>query len=69
MLAEVQQRVRAALLEMNPLDREVLTLRYLEHLSVQEIAEVQSVAPSVVTTRHLRALKRLRRRLGPSFES
>jgi RNA polymerase sigma-70 factor (ECF subfamily) len=69
MLAEMQQRIRAALLELSRLDQEVLTLRYLEHLSVQEIAEVLCVDPSVVTTRHVRALKRLRAKLGPSFDT
>jgi RNA polymerase sigma-70 factor (ECF subfamily) len=68
MLAELQQQIRAALLKLSHLDQEVLTLRYLEHLSVQEIAEVLRVDSSVVTTRHVRALKRLRAKLGPSFE-
>jgi RNA polymerase sigma-70 factor (ECF subfamily) len=63
MLAEMQQRVHAGLLELNELDREVLTLRYLEHLSVLEIAEILAITPSAATTRHLRALKRLRAKL------
>jgi RNA polymerase sigma-70 factor, ECF subfamily len=67
MLLEMNQRVRAALLELSPVDREVLTLRYLEHLSVQEIAEVLAITSTAVTARHLRALKRLRKHLGPSF--
>jgi RNA polymerase sigma-70 factor (ECF subfamily) len=64
MLAEMKQRVRTALLELCEFDREVLTLRYLEHLSASEIAEVLGISPDAATTRHLRALKRLRAKLG-----
>jgi RNA polymerase sigma-70 factor, ECF subfamily len=68
MLAEMQQRVRKALEELSHLDQEVLTLRYLEHLSMQEIAEVLSTTPSAASARHVRALKRLRDKLGPLVE-
>jgi RNA polymerase sigma-70 factor (ECF subfamily) len=61
---EVQARVRAALNELGARDREVLILRYLEQLSAAEIATVMGSTPGAVKVRHLRALERLRARLG-----
>jgi RNA polymerase sigma-70 factor (ECF subfamily) len=61
---ERQFRVRAALLELKPADREILALRYLEQLEVPEIAVVLEISPTAVTSRHLRALQRLRRLMG-----
>lgn len=54
-------RLRAALGRLPDTDREVLVLRHLEQLSPHEIAAVLGVSPAVVYTRHLRALRRLRR--------
>jgi RNA polymerase sigma-70 factor (ECF subfamily) len=59
--AETQQRAIAALTQLKPLDREILVLRYLEQLGVREIADVLEISETAVTTRHLRALQRLRR--------
>jgi len=67
MLAEMESRTRSALLELKPHDREILVLRYLEQLSVEEIAAVLSISQTAVTSRHLRALQRLRRLLGDEF--
>jgi RNA polymerase sigma-70 factor, ECF subfamily len=64
MLAEMQARMKAALLELKPPDREILVLRYLEQLGVEEIAGVLGISQTAVTSRHLRALQRLRRLLG-----
>jgi RNA polymerase sigma-70 factor (ECF subfamily) len=64
MLAEMQARMKAALLELKPHDREILVLRYLEQLGVDEIADVLGISQTAVTSRHLRALQRLRRLLG-----
>lgn len=58
---EMQQRALAALQELKPFDREILALRYLEQLTVKEIAEVLQISETSVTSRHLRALQRLRR--------
>ncbi len=41
-------------------DREVIVLRYLEQLSVCEIAAVLGVSEGAVKSRHMRALLRLR---------
>jgi len=61
--AELRERVRAALESLEPRDREVLVLRYLEQLTSKEIAAVIGISEAAVKTRHRRALERLRRRL------
>ena len=61
--AELRERVRAALEALEPNDREVLVLRYLEQLTTKEIAAVLGITEAAVKTRHRRALERLRRRL------
>jgi RNA polymerase sigma-70 factor (ECF subfamily) len=67
MQAEKESRAKSALLELKAHDREILILRYLEQLSVVEIATVFKVSQTVVTSRHLRALRRLRCVLGRGF--
>ena len=57
---EMRDRVQAALTELSPRDREVLVMRYLEQLSMKEIAGVVRQSESAVKTRHFRALNRLR---------
>jgi RNA polymerase sigma-70 factor, ECF subfamily len=64
MLAEMQTRTTAALMQLKPPDREILVLRYLEQLGVEEIAGVLGISQTAVTSRHLRALQRLRLILG-----
>jgi RNA polymerase sigma-70 factor, ECF subfamily len=63
---EQSARVRAALGELSEHDREVLLLRYLEQLSIHEIAAALRTTEGAVKTHHLRALKRLRTALGDS---
>jgi RNA polymerase sigma-70 factor (ECF subfamily) len=67
MFEEIQARTKAALMELKPHDREILVLRYLEQLEVEEIASVLGISQTAVTSRHLRALQRLRRLLGDEF--
>jgi RNA polymerase sigma-70 factor (ECF subfamily) len=57
---ELQARLRAALEEMDPLDREVLALRHFEELSNNEVAQVLGISSDAASKRHLRALKRLK---------
>ena len=47
-------------------DRQILVLRYLVQLSVDEIAELLQISHTLVTTRQWRALKRLREIMEPS---
>lgn len=57
---ELNGRVRAALEQLTPGDREVLLLRHLEQMSVRDVANVLRVAEGTVKSRHYRALERLR---------
>jgi RNA polymerase sigma-70 factor (ECF subfamily) len=57
---ELQDRLRAALEEMDPLDREVLALRHFEELGNKEAAVVLGISPDAASKRHIRALARLR---------
>ncbi|MFO0846690.1 MAG: sigma-70 family RNA polymerase sigma factor [Gemmataceae bacterium] len=61
---ELRRRVRAALDALPERDREVLVLRNLEGLSVEQTAEVLAVTASAVKMRHLRALERIRAVMG-----
>jgi RNA polymerase sigma-70 factor (ECF subfamily) len=45
---------------MNPLDREILTLRHFEQLSNKEAAQVLDLDPSAASKRYLRALARMK---------
>ncbi len=57
---ELQARLRSALEEMDPLDREVLALRHFEELGNNEVAQVLGISKDAASKRHVRALKRLR---------
>ncbi len=66
--AELLARVRQGLAQLSERDREILVLRHLEQLNVDEIADVLEIQKSTVTTRHLRAVVRLRELLGDEFD-
>jgi RNA polymerase sigma-70 factor (ECF subfamily) len=57
---ELQARLRAALDEMDPLDREVLALRHFEELGNNEVAQVLGISREAAGKRHVRALRRLK---------
>ncbi len=69
MRAESQIRVQEALNRMDPMDREVLTLRHFEMLSNDETAAVLGISKSAASNRYVRALKRLKEILAavPGF--
>jgi RNA polymerase sigma-70 factor (ECF subfamily) len=60
MRAEMQIRLQEALNGMDPLDREVLTLRHFEELSNNETAQVLGIQKAAASNRYIRALKRLK---------
>ena len=62
--SEQRRRIQAILAQLAEADREVLVLRYLEHLSTPELAAILGLTPAGVKTRQLRALRRLRDLLG-----
>ena len=57
-------RVQEALNGMEPIDREILTLRHFEMLTNEEAAEVLGLRKSAASNRYIRALKRLKDALG-----
>ena len=57
---ETRDRVRAALDELTPRDREVLVLRFLEQLSTAETAAVLEIGEGAVRSRLMRAVVRFR---------
>ncbi len=58
--AEAQRKLQEALEAMEPLDREVLTLRHLEELSNSETAAVLGLRKAAASNRYMRALRRLK---------
>jgi RNA polymerase sigma-70 factor, ECF subfamily len=61
---EIKMRLAEALGKMNPIDREVLTLRHFEQLSNAEAAEVVGIQERAAAKRYLRALERLKELLS-----
>jgi RNA polymerase sigma-70 factor, ECF subfamily len=58
--AERILRVQEALNTLDPMDREVLSLRHFEELTAAETAQVLSIEESAAAKRYFRALKRLK---------
>jgi RNA polymerase sigma-70 factor (ECF subfamily) len=58
--AEMQLRLQDILNQMDPIDREVLTLRHFEELSNSETAKVLGLEKTAASNRYIRALKRLK---------
>lgn len=64
MKVELRLRVQEALDEMDPIDREVLTLRQFEELSNAETAQVLGIGEAAASHRFVRALRRLKKTLA-----
>ncbi|MEQ9406147.1 MAG: sigma-70 family RNA polymerase sigma factor [Fuerstiella sp.] len=60
---EMQLMLQDAINDLDPMDREILALRHFEELSNVEAAHVLCIDPSAASSRHVRALKRLRQML------
>jgi RNA polymerase sigma-70 factor (ECF subfamily) len=58
--AERQRRLQEAVNRLDPIDREVLSLRHFEQLNRAEAARVLGLEESAAAKRYLRALKRLK---------
>lgn len=63
------RRVQRALAKLSDSDRDLLELRHLRQMSVEAIAKFLNASPTAITTRHLRALQRLRRILASEAAS
>jgi len=62
--AERILRVQEALNTLDPVDREVLSLRHFEELTAAEAAQVLGIEESAAAKRYFRALKRLKKILA-----
>jgi RNA polymerase sigma-70 factor (ECF subfamily) len=62
--AERMLRLQEALNTLDPIDREVLSLRHFEELTRAETAKVLGIEESAAAKRYLRALKRLKEMLA-----
>jgi RNA polymerase sigma-70 factor (ECF subfamily) len=51
---------------IDPIDREVLTLRHLDELTAEETARVLGLERSAASKRYMRALRRLKDSIGTS---
>jgi RNA polymerase sigma-70 factor (ECF subfamily) len=58
--AERMLRLQEALNTLDPIDREVLSLRHFEELSRAETAQVLGIEEAAAAKRYIRALKRLK---------
>jgi RNA polymerase sigma-70 factor (ECF subfamily) len=63
--SEVHERLRQALETLEPSDRDVLWLRHFEALDNREVADVLGIETAAASKRYVRALARLKERLGP----
>jgi RNA polymerase sigma-70 factor (ECF subfamily) len=61
--AEMQVRLQDVLNSMEPIDREILTLRHFEELGNTETAQVLGISKSAASSRYLRAVIRLKKEL------
>jgi RNA polymerase sigma-70 factor (ECF subfamily) len=64
--AERKLRLQEALDALDPIDREVLTLRHLDELTAEETACVLGLKRSAASKRFVRALRRLKDSIGTS---
>jgi RNA polymerase sigma-70 factor (ECF subfamily) len=67
--AELQVRLQDVLNSMDPMDREVLTLRHFEELGNSETAQVLGITKAAASSRYIRAVMRLKKELAtmPGF--
>lgn len=57
---ELHQRVRAAMQQMSPMDREIIDMRHVDELSMQEAAVALDISLEAAKKRYQRALARFR---------
>jgi RNA polymerase sigma-70 factor (ECF subfamily) len=58
--AELRLRLQDAINAMDPIDREIVTLRHFEELNNNETAQVLGISRTAASNRYVRALKRLK---------
>jgi len=60
---ELEEKLREALDQLRPADREILVMRHYDQLSFKEAAEVLGITQNAANVRYVRALDRLKDRL------
>jgi RNA polymerase sigma-70 factor (ECF subfamily) len=67
--AELQRRLQDVINGLDPLDREIITLRHFEELNNNETAQVLGISKTAASNRYIRALKRFKDALAglPGF--
>lgn len=68
MQSEKRERVKQAIDAMDPMDREILALRFYESLSSAEAARALSIKEETARKRYLRSMKRLKELLTSSAD-
>ncbi len=66
---ELERRFLAALETLGEEDQEVVLMRHFEHLGNSEVAQVLGLSEAACGMRYLRAMRRLREKLGPDSPS
>lgn len=61
--AELQGRVQAALESLDPVDREIVTMRHFERMTNAEVGAALSLSAEAVSKRFIRALRRVKEAL------
>ena len=65
---ELRQSIEQALQSLQPIYREVLILRDLQHLNIAETAQVLGISEALVKTRLRRARLQMREALAPGYD-
>jgi len=65
--AERREVVRAALEKLDPIDREILALRYFDSLSFAQIGAILNLKENTANARAVRAAVKFRRLIPPAF--
>lgn len=65
---ETNHQVHAAIRQLNQKDREIIVLRYLEELPIEEIAKTLKLSRSATDVRLTRARSRLERIMKPTLD-
>ena len=60
MRSEMIDELTAALDDLKPIDREVLTLRHFEDMTNKEVAEILEITEKNASIRYVRAIQRLK---------
>ena len=64
---QASKGLNSLLVHVNPIDREILVLRFVAELEFQEIADIMHMGLSATKMRYKRALEKLRNQIDSPF--